>query len=140
MLSPELNIRTLHHKYFYDDNSNGLINLATDLEIDPDGPLLLALAWKIKAENMGEFSEDEWVNGLMNILKVNGLDQLKEELAKIEIELAVPEEFRELYQFSYTYALSSPHQTKLSKDVAIILWQSLLNEINVLFWINGLIF
>ena len=38
-----------------------------DLRVDPENVVMLVLAWKMGAENMGYFSADEWLRGLSQL-------------------------------------------------------------------------
>ena len=120
-------IKNLYLKYSRDPE--GLLVLAKDLDIDPDGPLMLAFAWKCQAKEMGQFAEEEWIVG-MKALKASTLEQLKKALHKVEFELAVPESFAQFYEFVFKYCKNSDRQTLLPKETAIVMWGCVLEKTN----------
>ena len=41
--------------------------LCQDLQVDPEDKAMLALAWKLKAQEMGYFKRSEWVQGMTEL-------------------------------------------------------------------------
>ncbi|KAI1712154.1 UBA-like domain-containing protein [Ditylenchus destructor] len=84
---------------------NGMQRLLNDLGVNPTDRVVLAFAWKLKAEKQCEFSQSEFRDGLLAI-KADSLDKLKAKLPKLNDDLSDPAKFRDFYQFTFQYAKS----------------------------------
>jgi DCN1-like protein 1/2 len=118
---------------------NGMLRLLNDLGVNSTDRVVLAFAWKLKAEKQCEFSQTEFREGL-SALKVDTLEKLKAKLPKLNEELNDPAKFKDLYQFTFQYA-KSVSQRSLDLEVAICYWQLLfsgLNDVRVNQWIDFL--
>lgn len=45
----------------------GMERLCSDIEVDPEDLAMLALAWKLKATQMGFFKKSEWLSGMQDL-------------------------------------------------------------------------
>lgn len=45
----------------------GMERLCMDMQVDPEDIVMLALAWKLKATDMGYFRQSEWMYGMSNL-------------------------------------------------------------------------
>lgn len=45
----------------------GMERLCNDIEVDPEDIVMLALAWKLHAAEMGYFKRSEWLTGMMEL-------------------------------------------------------------------------
>lgn len=45
----------------------GMERLCQDIQTDPEDLSMLALAWKLKASQMGYFRKSEWINGMSSL-------------------------------------------------------------------------
>lgn len=45
----------------------GMERLCQDIQVDPEDKAMLALAWKLKAQEMGFFKRSEWVQGMTQL-------------------------------------------------------------------------
>uniref|UniRef100_A0A915E2M1 Defective in cullin neddylation protein n=1 Tax=Ditylenchus dipsaci TaxID=166011 RepID=A0A915E2M1_9BILA len=118
---------------------NGMGRLLTDLNVNPTDRIVLAFAWKLKAERQCEFSNAEFRDGLL-AMKVDSLDKLRARLPKLNEELNDPVKFREFYQFTFQYA-KSVSQRSLELEMAICYWQLIftgLADRRVDLWIDFL--
>ncbi|TYG67153.1 hypothetical protein ES288_D05G055400v1 [Gossypium darwinii] len=76
----------------YANSSFGMIDpegieaLCSDLGVDYTDVRILMLAWKLKAEKQGYFTQDEWQTGL-KALGVDSLSKLKKALSDLEKEV-----------------------------------------------------
>lgn len=56
------------HSYTTDDPTtlgpDGMERFCDDLQLEPENVVLLVIAWKLKAKNMGFFTQNEFVNGM----------------------------------------------------------------------------
>jgi len=105
---------------------SGMLRLLTDLGLKPTDRLVLALAWKLKAETSCEFSQKEFVEGLGKI-KVDSLEKLRAYLPRLAEEVRGKEAFRDLYAFAFTYA-KSVAQKSLNIDMAVAYWKLLFQD------------
>ena len=120
----------------------GIERLLSDLELDPDSPLVLILAWKCRASAQCEFTREEFFRGLYELgaNTIDRIDKLKSCLLRAELELTNNQHlFRDLYQFTFNYA-KSPLQKSLDLEIAIAYWNILFkNRFKFLdLWINFL--
>jgi len=124
-----------------------MLRLLTDLGLKPTDKLVLALAWKLKAETSCEFSQKEFVEGLGKIkwvgwcssgqllgdrlskraFRVDSLEKLKAYLPRLTEEVRGREAFRDLYTFAFTYA-KSVAQKSLHIDMAVAYWKLLFQD------------
>lgn len=45
----------------------GIERLCHDISVDPEDLVMLALAWKLKATQMGFFKKTEWLSGMREL-------------------------------------------------------------------------
>lgn len=45
-------------------NTDGVVRMLEELQLDPSSRLVLLLAWKFKAETQCEFTREEFINGM----------------------------------------------------------------------------
>jgi len=45
----------------------GMQQLCQDLGLDPEDIVMLAIAWKLKASQMGYFQRSEWLSGMQQL-------------------------------------------------------------------------
>jgi len=102
----------------------GLALFAKDLVLDPDDILMLVIAWHFSAKTPGEFSKQEFVDG-MTALKCDSTEKLRDRLPTIRASLAEDGTFKEFYMFIFNYG-RPPQQKSLSLEMAIELWQMVL--------------
>lgn len=128
-----------------------MVRLLNDLGVDPTDRVVLALAWKMKAQIECEFSLEEFKSGLtalkylkfyiqnFNFFRVDTLESLKNSLPKLNEELNDSAKFRDFYQFAFQYA-KSVSQRSLAIDTAIAYWELIFRDSDprVTVWINFL--
>jgi len=102
----------------------GLALFAKDLGLDPDDILMLVIAWHFGAKTPGEFSKQEFVDG-MTTLKCDSTEKLRDRVPTIRASLADDGTFKEFYMFIFNYG-RPPQQKSLSLEMAIELWQMVL--------------
>ncbi|VDO32939.1 unnamed protein product [Onchocerca flexuosa] len=100
---------------------HGMLRFLTDLGLNPTDRNVLILAWKLKAKTQCEFTWEEFSTGL-NEMKVDSLEKLKAKIPTLNEELRNPINFRDFYQFTFSYARASPQRT-LEVETAIAYWE-----------------
>jgi hypothetical protein len=75
-----------------------------DIQVDPQGMMTLAFAWKIKAKKPGEFNRQEFVAGLAE-LKADSLEKIAAEVKATERSLADPKTFKTFYRWLFDFSL-----------------------------------
>ncbi|KAK9268854.1 hypothetical protein L1049_000619 [Liquidambar formosana] len=99
----------------YANSSSGMIEpegieaLCSDLGVVHTDVRILMLAWKMKAEKQGYFTQDEWQRGL-KALKADTLTKLKKALPELEKEVWGPPNFLDFYAFAFQYSLTEEKQ------------------------------
>ncbi|KAK9766037.1 Scaffold-type E3 ligase, variant 2 [Basidiobolus ranarum] len=102
----------------------GTEQLCNDLEVDPTDVVMLVVAWHLNAERMCEFSRKGFVDGWAS-LGCDDLEKMKKIIPKLREELNDEEKFKQVYQFTFKFSRSE-NQKSLPLDIAILLWQLLL--------------
>eukprot|EP00037_Helgoeca_nana_P015154 m.141857 g.141857 ORF g.141857 m.141857 type:complete len:262 (+) comp22887_c0_seq1:2127-2912(+) len=103
---------------------DGMVQLCTDLGVDPSDPALLVLSWRCEAAKTCRFSESEFTEGLER-LGCDSLELLKKALPTLRQELEEPGSHKEIYTFTYDWA-KEEGQKSLQLEMAVGLWQLLL--------------
>jgi len=105
---------------------SGMEKLMTALGVDPNDIVMFILAWQVGASTMGEFTRQEFVEGLTT-LKCDSIPKLKEKLPSLRSEIVEIQAFKEFYSFMFDYGKPS-NQKCLEAEIAIELWKMLLRE------------
>lgn len=104
---------------------DGIERLCEILGIDPLDVIWLVISYRGSAQSMGSFTAEEWKNAMI-ALGCPDVDSLKENLVSLrESLLRNPDDFKDLYQFSFKFCLDPGHRN-LALDTAIALWKVLL--------------
>ncbi|KAF6171232.1 hypothetical protein GIB67_036900 [Kingdonia uniflora] len=125
----------------YADKSSGMIDpegieaLCSDVEVDHTDIRILMLAWKMKAEQQGYFTLEEWRRGLKS-LKVDTISKLKKALPELEKEVVDsysltygtpaiekrknsslcvrrPQTYEDFYSYAFRYCLTEEKQKSI---------------------------
>lgn len=105
---------------------DGIVSLCSDLGVEPEDVVLLVLSFHLNAASMGEYTKEEWIEG-MTKLRCENIDQLKQKLPSLRSELDDPAKFREIYNFAYMFGREKG-QKCVQLDMALGLWQLLISE------------
>ncbi|OMJ84174.1 hypothetical protein SteCoe_14725 [Stentor coeruleus] len=118
----------LYNKYkspnSIDIEAEGIQSFCQDLGIDPLDPVTLVFAYYCKAEVMGVFKKEEFIQGL-KALGCDSIQKLKNKLPDMRIVLADTKQFKEIYNYVFGFSREAGCRN-LSIDVAIALWRLLL--------------
>ncbi|KAK7448478.1 Scaffold-type E3 ligase [Stygiomarasmius scandens] len=106
-------------------SANGTIKFCEDLDVDPENVVLLAVAYELKSERLGEWNRKGWIEGWKN-LGCDSIPAMKTSLVKLGDKLGSnPEYFRKVYQHTFDFARAEG-QRSLALDVAQAFWSLLL--------------
>ncbi|KAK2577171.1 hypothetical protein KPH14_003328 [Odynerus spinipes] len=104
--------------------ADGIERLCNDLQLSPDEFKVLVLAWKLNAEQMCQFTRQEFVTGL-KAMRVDSIRGIQARLPEIVQELMVNSDlYKDLYRFTFRFGLDViAGQRILPADMAIVLWR-----------------
>ncbi|KAG5016375.1 hypothetical protein JHK85_022511 [Glycine max] len=94
------------------DCPEGIETLCADMEVDHTDVRVLMLAWKMKAEEQGYFTLDEWRRGL-KALRADTVSKLKKALPDLEKEVRRPSNFADFYSYAFQYCLTEEKQKSI---------------------------
>ena len=123
-------LEELYQKYRADDDDEEMIGAAgierfcDDIGIDPMDPVILVVALKMNAQQMGKFTKEEFLTG-MRRMGAATTDKLKEKLPLLRAELEDPRSFKDVYEYSFDFS-KEPNQKSLPLDTAAAMWGVLL--------------
>jgi len=103
---------------------DGMVQLCSDLDVDPSDTALLVLSWRCEAGRTCKFTESEFTEGLER-LGCDSIEALKKQLPSLRGELEKADSHKEIYQYTYDWA-KEEGQKSLSLEMAVGLWQLLL--------------
>ncbi|XP_012071457.1 DCN1-like protein 4 isoform X2 [Jatropha curcas] len=87
----------------------GIEALCSDLKVEHTDVRILMLAWKMKAQKQGYFTQEEWRTGL-KALRSDTLNKLKKALPELEKEVGTPGNFEDFYSYAFRYCLTEEKQ------------------------------
>jgi len=104
----------------------GIDKFCNDLQVDAASINILVVAWKFKAKTQCVFTYEEFIKG-MSLLGCDDMEKLRNKLPNLVDELTNSSSFRDLYQFTFTFA-KNVGQKFLDLDMAIAYWEMLLKD------------
>mmetsp|Transcript_114403 Transcript_114403/g.158854 ORF Transcript_114403/g.158854 Transcript_114403/m.158854 type:complete len:159 (+) Transcript_114403:259-735(+) len=109
-------------------DEDGIDNFFKELGVNSETDIVAILASKyMNAASMGEYSEQEFMNGCESL----GVSNLKEwhavALPRLRKELDNPEEFLALYKYLHGFAAEKGFKN-VDVDTAIALWELMLSK------------
>lgn len=81
----------------------GMEKFCNDLAVDPENVVMLVIAYKMGAKQMGYFTKEEWVKGLTEI-QCDSIVKLQNKLEYLRNLLNDPAVFKAIYRYSYDFA------------------------------------
>ncbi|XP_018433313.1 uncharacterized protein LOC108805848 isoform X1 [Raphanus sativus] len=102
----------------YANSSSNLIDpegievLCSNLEVSHTDIRILMLAWKMKAEKQGYFTQEEWRRGL-KALRADTINKLKKALPELEKEVRRQTNFADFYAYAFRYCLTEEKQKSI---------------------------
>lgn len=80
----------------------GIEQFCDELGVDPDDIVMLVVAWKLSAENMGFFKLTEWQSG-MHCLGCDNMQKLKAKLDSLRAHLKDNTHFKKIYRYAFDF-------------------------------------
>ncbi|CAJ0833159.1 7895_t:CDS:10 [Entrophospora sp. SA101] len=105
---------------------DGVIKYCNDLGVDPEDVVMLVMAWHLKAEKIGEFKYEGFIEGWSK-LRCDTLLKMRAAIPSLRQTLNDDSKFKEIYQFTFKFGLGE-NQKSLSLDVATEFWKLLLRD------------
>ncbi|RXN35281.1 eukaryotic translation initiation factor 2A [Labeo rohita] len=87
-----------------------------DIGVEPENIVMLVLAWKLEATNMGFFTKEEWLKG-MTSLHCDCTERLQGKLDYMRSQLNDPVVFKNIYRYAFDFARDKD-QRSLDMDTA----------------------
>ncbi|XP_070553241.1 DCN1-like protein 5 [Ptychodera flava] len=121
-------------EYQGDDNvigPEGMEKFCEDIGVEPENVVMLVIAWKLEAKQMGFFTLDEWIKG-MTQLQVDSVTKLQAKFEFLRSQLNDPVLFKQIYRYAYDFARDKD-QRSMDIETAKIMLSLLLGRQWVLF-------
>lgn len=74
-----------------------------DIAVEPENVVMLVLAYKMNARQMGFFTLNEWLKGLSE-LQCDTIHKLQQKLDYLRSLLNEPHTFKGIYRYAYDFA------------------------------------
>ncbi|KAI5639529.1 cullin binding domain-containing protein [Phthorimaea operculella] len=81
----------------------GMEKFCSDIGVDPENVVMLVIAYKMGAKQMGYFTQEEWLKGLTE-LQCDSAHKLQNKLEYLRGLLSDPYVFKAIYRYSYDFA------------------------------------
>ncbi|XP_064419007.1 DCN1-like protein 4 isoform X1 [Latimeria chalumnae] len=100
--------RCLEWFYEYAGNDDvigpeGMEKFCEDIGVEPENIVMLVLAWKLDAQNMGYFTVQEWLKG-MTSLQCDTTEKLRNSLDHLRSLLNESTNFKLIYRYAFDFA------------------------------------
>jgi len=97
------------------------------LDPEKDASTTLALAWKLKAKTLGEFSRNEFVEGF-NTMGVDNMNRITQEMQTLKNSLASKSTFKEFYGWLFSFIKDDEERKVLEAEPAIEMMALVLRD------------
>uniref|UniRef100_A0A8C7GT59 DCN1-like protein n=1 Tax=Oncorhynchus kisutch TaxID=8019 RepID=A0A8C7GT59_ONCKI len=94
----------------------GMEKFCEDIGVEPENIIMLVLAWKLEAPNMGFFTKEEWLKG-MTLLQCDCIERLQGKLDYLRNQLNDTIIFKNIYRYAFDFARDKD-QRSLDMDTA----------------------
>jgi hypothetical protein len=98
-------------------NAEGIVRLFEDLNVDPEDPTVLVLAYNMQAKEAATFTKSEFEAGCKK-LGVDTLDSLRSKWPSFKTVLSTSGTFKEVYKFTFNYMKEDPGHKTVSLDIS----------------------
>ncbi|XP_055485352.1 DCN1-like protein 4 isoform X7 [Psammomys obesus] len=109
----------------------GMEKFCEDIGVEPENVVMLVLAWKLDAQNMGYFTLQEWLKG-MTSLQCDTTEKLRTTLDYLRSLLNDTANFKLIYRYAFDFAREKD-QRSLDINTAKCMLGLLLGKIWPLF-------
>ncbi|XP_063242562.1 DCN1-like protein 5 isoform X2 [Bacillus rossius redtenbacheri] len=122
---------TWFHEYTSPDEPDvlgpeGMEKFCEDIAVEPENVVMLVLAWKMNARQMGFFTQEEWLKGLSE-LQCDSISKLQGKLDYLRSLLNDQVSFKSIYRYAYDFARDKD-QRSMDVDTAKAMLQLLLGK------------
>ncbi|KAL5293292.1 DCUN1D5 family protein [Megaselia abdita] len=104
----------------------GMEKFCKDISVDPENVVMLVLAYKMGAKQMGYFSQYEWLKGLTE-LQCDTASKVQSKLDYLKQCLDDPNMYKSIYRYAYDFARDKD-QRSMDTDTAKAMLQVLLGK------------
>ncbi|KAK7096854.1 DCN1-like protein 5 [Littorina saxatilis] len=94
----------------------GMEKFCEDIGVEPENVVMLALAWKLQAQNMGFFTHEEWMKGMID-LQCDCIPKLQNKLEYLKSLLNDSVTFKSIFRFAFDFA-KEENQRSLDTETA----------------------
>lgn len=106
----------------------GIEQICADLQVEPTDPVMLLIAWRMRAGTMCVFTREEWTRGLVE-MGCDSMEGLKASFDEQWEELQDKDLFRDYYSFCFNFAKEPGYGVRtLPIEVALQMWQLTLHK------------
>lgn len=81
----------------------GMEKFCEDIGVEPENVVMLVLAYKMNARQMGFFTLSEWLKGLSD-LQCDSISKIQQKLEYLRNQLNDPHTFKGIYRYAYDFA------------------------------------
>ncbi|KAK7870061.1 hypothetical protein R5R35_012014 [Gryllus longicercus] len=110
----------------------GMEKFCEDIGVEPENVVMLVLAWKMNARQMGFFTQQEWLRGLVD-LQCDTIPKIQSKLDYLRSLLNDQVTFKSIYRYAYDFARQDKDQRSMDIETAKAMLQLLLGKHWVLF-------
>lgn len=105
---------------------DGIENLCTALEVKPEDPVMLVLAYKMDAKQMGYFTRKEFIRGMQE-LQIDSIVRLKQKIGYLRSLLNDAASFKNIYRYAFEFS-KDKDQRSMDIETASAMLSLLLAE------------
>lgn len=122
---------TWFHEYSTPDDPDvlgpeGMEKFCEDIAVEPENIVMLVVAWKMDAKQMGFFTLQEWLRGLAD-LQCDSVEKLQAKLDYLRSILNDAVAFKSIYRYAYDFARDKD-QRSMDLDTGKAMLQLLLGK------------
>lgn len=101
----------------------GTERFCTDLGVDPSDPIMLIIAWQMRANTMCVFTLEEWTAGFTS-MGVESVEALKGKFSSLRALLNDADSFKDFYSWCFDFSKEPGQGVRtLAVEVACQMWQ-----------------
>ncbi|KRT78780.1 hypothetical protein AMK59_8645 [Oryctes borbonicus] len=104
----------------------GMEKFCEDIGVEPENIVMLVLAYRMQARQMGFFTQEEWMKGLSE-LQTDSIQKIQGRLEQLRCMLNDPHTFKAIYRYAYDFARDKD-QRSMDMETAKAMLQLLLGK------------
>ncbi|XP_014479682.1 PREDICTED: DCN1-like protein 5 isoform X2 [Dinoponera quadriceps] len=104
----------------------GMEKFCEDIGVEPENVVMLVLAYKMNARQMGFFTLSEWLKGFSE-LQCDSISKVQQKLEYLRNQLNDPHTFKGIYRYAYDFARDKD-QRSMDMETARVMLQLLLGK------------